>query len=153
MHAMAGAEHHVLPSSHDPLLVVLSILIATLASFTALDLGNRIKASSGTSRIRWLIGGAFSLGIGIWSMHFTAMLAFDMTMPISYDVPIVALSVLVAVAASAWALHIIARERVTSLELVGVSTLLGGAIAGMHYLGTGIPRPEHRLDERAVRAP
>lgn len=72
--------------------VVLSVLIAITASYTALDLAGRVTASRGRARLVWLIGGATSMGIGIWSMHFIGMLAFSLPVPIRYDWPTVLLS-------------------------------------------------------------
>ena len=64
--------------SYDYRLVVLSVLIAILASYTALDLAGRVTASWGWPRLAWLISGATSMGIGIWSMHYIGMLAFGL---------------------------------------------------------------------------
>ena len=49
-----------------------------VASYTALSLANRIRASHGWMRRLWLTAAAVALGGGIWSMHFVAMLAFSM---------------------------------------------------------------------------
>ena len=61
--------------SYNYWLVVLSVLVATLASYTALDLTSRITASKGRAAKLWLLGGAFSMGTGIWSMHFIGTIA------------------------------------------------------------------------------
>lgn len=74
-------------ATYNPWLVALSVIIAVLASYTALDLASRLAASKGRTAMLWLIGGAFSMGIGIWSMHFIGMLAFHLPIPLSYDVP------------------------------------------------------------------
>jgi NO-binding membrane sensor protein with MHYT domain len=65
-------------ASWNPGLVLLSYVVAIFASYTALDLAGRVSAYSGRGRALWLAGGAFAMGTGIWSMHFTGMLAFDM---------------------------------------------------------------------------
>src|SRR5438309_629051 len=54
-------------------LVLLSVVIATGASYTALDLAGRIRVSSGRTRLAWLILAAVTMGGGIWSMHFVAL--------------------------------------------------------------------------------
>ena len=59
----------ILAGSYDYRLVALSLLIATLASYTALDLGARVTASHGRLRFVWLTGGAAAMGMGIWCMH------------------------------------------------------------------------------------
>ncbi|MGI9175291.1 MAG: MHYT domain-containing protein, partial [Rhodothermales bacterium] len=64
--------------SYNPVLVLLSYLIAVLASYTALVLARRVAQSTGRSLWCWLGAGALAMGIGIWSMHFVGMLAFSM---------------------------------------------------------------------------
>src|SRR3954449_9012741 len=72
--------------TYDPYLVALSILVASFASYTALDLGGRVAAARGLARRIWLVTAAVTMGAGIWSMHFIGMLAFIMPMPMSYDI-------------------------------------------------------------------
>ena len=62
--------------TYNPYLVALSFAVACFASYTALDLGGRIRASHGWARRAWLATAALAMGGGIWSMHFIAMLAF-----------------------------------------------------------------------------
>ncbi len=83
----------------DLRLVVLSYVIAVFASYTALDLAGRVVATSGRVRRMWLTGGAFAMGTGIWAMHFTGMQAFQMRMPVTYDVLGTLLSMAIAIAA------------------------------------------------------
>src|SRR5258706_13207170 len=80
-----GATPMAVTGTHDPYLVVLSILVATFASYTALDLGGRVAVARGLARRTWLAAAAITMGGGIWSMHFIAMLALVMPMPLSYD--------------------------------------------------------------------
>src|SRR5260370_18114204 len=76
----------VVPGTYDPYLVALSILVACLASYTALDLGRHVEAARGLARRVWLVAAAIAMGGGIWSMHFIGMLAFVMPTPMSYDI-------------------------------------------------------------------
>src|SRR3954447_25115704 len=85
------------PGAHDAALVVLSIVIATVASYTALDLAGRLQAATGAFRYVWLATAAIAMGGGIWSMHFVAMLAFSMPMEISYDLDLTLLSLLLPI--------------------------------------------------------
>lgn len=124
--------HH----DHNPLLVILSILIAIFASYTALDLANSLSVSRGRARLVWLFGGSMAMGVGIWSMHFIGMLAFSLPgIDIYYDVPLLILSILVAILASALALQIVSGDVPTTKAYVGGSLTMGAAIAGMHYIG------------------
>jgi PAS domain S-box-containing protein len=125
----------VIHGFYDYRLVLESILIAMGASFVALDLAGRTTAAIGRARRLWLSGGALAMGFGIWSMHYTGMLAFRMAMPVLYDVPTVVVSLLAAVFASAVALYLVSRDRLTARDLAAGSVVMGLAIAGMHYIG------------------
>ncbi len=50
-------------------LVLVSLLVAILASYTALTLALRIRDASRAAAPAWLLGGGFAMGVGIWSMH------------------------------------------------------------------------------------
>ncbi|WP_420237475.1 MHYT domain-containing protein [Telmatobacter bradus] len=99
---------------YDYRLVALSLAVAIVTSYTALDLAGRVAANRGTSRVVWLTGGALSTGSGIWCMHYTGMLAFLLPIRVSYHVPTVAFSLL----ASILALYIVSRTPMTSLHVV-----------------------------------
>lgn len=121
--------------TYTPALVVLSVYIAMHASYAALDLAGRVQASVGRARAIWILGGAVAMGIGIWSMHFVAMLAFHLPTQIAYSAPLVVLSVAVAIAASAFALWTASRPNITRASLGAAAVAMGIAIAGMHYIG------------------
>jgi diguanylate cyclase len=116
-------------------LVLLSLLVASFASYTALDLGTRITASKGRAARVWLVGGAFAMGTGIWSMHFIGMLAFSLPIPLGYDVPITLLSMLIAVVVSGFALYTVTRDNLGRSRLLTGAVLMGIGIAFMHYTG------------------
>ena len=116
-------------------LVVLSVVIAILSSYTALDLAGRIYASSGRTRAIWLFGVALAMGIGIWSMHFVGMLALSLPTHVDYGLPHLAASMAFAIGAAAFALWIAVRPSVRQLKLVAAAVVMGIAIAGMHYIG------------------
>lgn len=119
-----------------PSFVVLSVVVAMLASYVALNLAHSINATKGRARAYWLAGGALAMGVGIWSMHFIGMLAFEMPgMEMAYDVPLMTLSVVVAVGASAIALFIVGQASVPMTSLIAGGVAMAAAIAGMHYIG------------------
>ncbi len=123
--------------SYDFWLVLLSILIAVFASGVALDLASRVSATQGSkAAVYWLTGGALSMGTGIWSMHFIGMLALRLPMPMSYDVSITLLSLLIAIIVSGFALYVVASSATLGvLRLLGAGVLMGIGIASMHYVG------------------
>ncbi|MDB5901701.1 MAG: hypothetical protein JWM26_579 [Betaproteobacteria bacterium] len=116
-------------------LVVISVLVAILASYTALDLATRISASRGRAARAWLIGGAFSMGSGIWSMHFLGMLAFSLPVPLGYDLPITLLSMVIAVVVSGFALHVVSQDSLSLRKLAIGGVIMGLGICSMHYTG------------------
>ena len=125
----------VLVGLYDYRLVVFSVLLAILASYVALDLAARVTVARGRERHAWLAGGAISMGLGIWSMHFVGMLAFRLPTPVRYFLPTVLLSLLAAILASAVALYLAGRRRFGRREALVGSLLMGGGIAATHYLG------------------
>ncbi|MBT8079746.1 MAG: hypothetical protein KJO31_14295, partial [Gammaproteobacteria bacterium] len=127
--------HAPMQGSYNLWLVALSYLVAVVASYTALELSRRVSHSRGSAATAWLTAGAISMGIGIWTMHFIGMLAFNLPMALNYDVGITLLSLLVGMAASAFAIFVASRKK-NSLVRIAVSGLvLGVGIAAMHYTG------------------
>src|SRR5262245_44483547 len=113
MQAVA-ASNPVLLGSYDYRLVALSVVIAIVAAYAGLDLAGRISSSRvRIHRLVWLAGGAFAMGLGIWSMHYIGMLAFRLPIPVLYDWPTVALSLIAAVFASAIALFVASSKRMS----------------------------------------
>jgi NO-binding membrane sensor protein with MHYT domain len=127
-------------ASWDPGLVLLSYVVAVLASYTALDLAGRVAAYSGWGRALWLAGGAFAMGTGIWSMHFTGMLAFNIGMHVAYRVPLTLLSIIIAIAASGLALFVASRGYVGAVSLLVAGPIMGIGIVSMHYVGMAAMR-------------
>jgi PAS domain S-box-containing protein len=130
----------------NPFLVSLSFLVAIFASYVALNLANSVARTVGWMRAVWLAAGAVAMGIGIWSMHFVGMLAFEMPgMVMAYDVPLMILSVVVAILASWLALYIVSRDRTKRGAVVAGGVAMAVAIAGMHYIGMHSMRMEARI--------
>jgi NO-binding membrane sensor protein with MHYT domain len=129
-------HHHT--AFHDPVLVALSILIAALTSYTALDLATRMRAASGRIRRAWLAAAAIAMGGGIWSMHFVGMLAFSLPgIEISYDPFLTLLSLVIPIVVAAAAFALVGlRRRV----LLASGFAMGLGISGMHYMGMSAMR-------------
>ena len=121
--------------SHDMSLVVVSFVIVFMTSLTALDIVRRVNLSIGWRRKAWLLSGSVAMGIGIWSMHFIAMLAFELSVPIAYNNNLVALSVIVAIVASLCGLYFGSKTDANSTKLVVGGMIMGIGISGMHYIG------------------
>jgi diguanylate cyclase (GGDEF)-like protein/PAS domain S-box-containing protein len=135
-----GRHHMVMSGFYDFRLVALSVAVAMLASFAALDLAGRITASDRKSRVFWLWGGATALGLGIWTMHYVGMLAYRMPMPVWYHVPTVIVSLMAAIAASAIALFTVSRPSMSVWQTILGGVTMGSGIAAMHYIGMAAMR-------------
>ncbi|WP_407290814.1 putative bifunctional diguanylate cyclase/phosphodiesterase [Stutzerimonas zhaodongensis] len=125
----------MLVGSYNEILVFFSFVVAMLASYTALDMAGRVATSAGRAARWWLLGGAFSMGLGIWSMHFIGMLAFDLPIPLGYDPLITAGSLLISIGASALALWLVCQSELPWNRLVQGALLIGAGISAMHYSG------------------
>ena len=60
-------------------LVFLSVVVATAGAYVAVEIAKSVRESTGGLRTLWNAGGALAMGLGIWSMHFVAMLALRVT--------------------------------------------------------------------------
>lgn len=125
----------MLESSYNEVLVACSIIIAILASYTALNMASRVTNAAGRPAVLWLIGGSIAMGFGIWSMHFIGMLAFRLPIELGYDVPLTLLSLLIAIACSAFALYLVCQDTLPWSRLVAGGLLMGLGVASMHYIG------------------
>ena len=92
-------SRNALVGVYDYRLVTLSVLIAMLASYAALDVGGRVTASRRPLRMFWLAGGSATMGLGIWATHYIGMLAWDLPVAVLYDWPTVLVSLVAAVLA------------------------------------------------------
>jgi diguanylate cyclase (GGDEF)-like protein len=124
-----------LTSGYDFHLVALSVVIAIAGAYVGLTLSERVAKHHGQSRYLWLIGGAIAFGSSVWAMHFTGMLAFRLPVDVSYDIPIVVLSLVVAMLAAGVALFTVSRPQMTWRSSLGGAVAMGGGIGSMHYIG------------------
>jgi PAS domain S-box-containing protein len=120
---------------YDWILFSLSYVVAVFASYVALGLVSRMREEE-NPRIRryWLAGGAFTLGAGIWAMHFIGLLAFIMPVLTEYDVIWTFASLITAILVSGLALFIL-QKNYTRVRLAMGGVLIGLGVATMHYMG------------------
>jgi diguanylate cyclase (GGDEF)-like protein len=125
----------MLVSSYNSLYVLFSLIVAILASYTALNMAGRVTRTKGKASALWLAGGSFAMGIGIWSMHFIGMLAFQLPIELGYDLVLTGLSLLIAIVSSAFALWLVCQKELPLPMLLLGAVLMGIGIAAMHYTG------------------
>jgi PAS domain S-box-containing protein len=130
---------------HDKWLVWLSYVVAAFASYTALHLTDRIRSAPAKGiRAIWLAIAGTSMGCGIFAMHFIAMLAVRISIPVQYDITETILSAVFAVVASGIAFHFSNRRGRNHAGLAVGAVILGSGIGLMHYTGMAALRmPAH----------
>ena len=135
---------------HDHYLIypLLSCLVAVFGSWTALDLFRRARSHDGKVQAQWVGLSAVAMGVSIWSMHFVAMLGFDPGAPVSYDLGLTVLSLLLAVAGTAFAFIVCSAPEAPRIRLFAGGAIMGLSIGGMHYLGMFALRAAVALDYR-----
>ena len=135
----------------DRSLVLVSILVAVLASYTALSMAARVASAGGRQRTIWTAGGALAMSIGIWAMHFIGMLALRLPIPVGYDVGLTAGSWLLALAASWIALRVVSQSRLPLGRLAAGAVIMGGGINAMHYAGMAAMRMYPEISYEPLR--
>ncbi|CRM67969.1 MULTISPECIES: putative bifunctional diguanylate cyclase/phosphodiesterase [Pseudomonas] len=136
----------MLISSYSPALVAISLCVAILASYTALDLTGRIATAKGRTVYLWIAGGALAMGVGVWSMHFIGMLALRLPFALGFDAGITALSLLIAVLSSGFALWLVSQPRLPVWQLAFGALIMGAGISCMHYTGMAAMRMTPGID-------
>jgi NO-binding membrane sensor protein with MHYT domain len=132
--------------THDYWLILLSIIVAIIASFVALDLvSSLVPSRRRKDKKYWLAGGAIALGTGIWSMHFIGILAYRLPIDVPYDIRFIVLSILVAIIVSGFGLVFGSRESLGTSGLVGGGLLVGIGIVSMNYIGLEAMQVEPRI--------
>jgi signal transduction histidine kinase len=129
-------------ATHDPGLVMLSYVVACFAAYTAMDFAGRVVETCATPRAarRWLTGGACAMGTGIWGMHFIAMLAYRIPIPVHYDAGITVFSLAVGILLSGFALKVVTRASLPVPRLLAGGAVMGLGVVIMHYTGMAAMR-------------
>lgn len=112
-----------------------SLVLAVFASFVGLSLASRIPHVKDRFLWYWGLSGSVSMGLGIWAMHFVGMLAFHLSIPVSYDIGLTALSAVMAICTSALALYTARTGKESEWAFIIATLLMATGIAGMHYTG------------------
>jgi diguanylate cyclase len=123
--------------SYDPMLVMLSIVVAITGALTGLAVTTGYDRGGARNYVSALIKGAVIIGGSIWSMHFIAMLAVRMPVVVNYNFVETISSLYIAILGTGLGLYIVSRRRLGAMSVLGGGVLMGAAIGGMHYLGMG----------------
>ncbi|WP_214731966.1 EAL domain-containing protein [Exiguobacterium sp. s195] len=121
-------------TSHNGFLMILAFLIASVSALMALELAKRVTGGMTTSHRIWILFGGTTLGLGIWSMHFVAMLGHASLHESTYSIWLIIGSMIPAIAGCILSFGLISRKT-TWMTLLQSSGLMGFGIVSMHYIG------------------
>lgn len=127
--AMLGFTVTDMPINYDIPQTVLSALVAVVVVAIGLFL-----VGFGGNRPLWLLSGGVVAGLGVAAMHYMGIAAMRMTGHMEFSLPVVGVSVLVAIVAATAALWLSANVRGRPAT-VGAALIMGVAVSGMHYTG------------------
>ncbi|WP_312096024.1 EAL domain-containing protein [Niallia sp.] len=116
-------------------IIVLSVFIACLASYTSLSMNERIVYHSFFHRYIWLGLASITMGFGIWSMHFIGMSAAMLPIEMSFNIPLTILSIVPAILATFLAFSISSKAKKSSKSIGFAGIFMGIGISCMHYIG------------------
>ncbi|POF34852.1 putative bifunctional diguanylate cyclase/phosphodiesterase [Roseibium marinum] len=119
---------------HDPLFVILAVIILTVGAVLTMRLYTRVRRTQGNLKYMWLLLCGLIAGGTIWSTHFVAMIAYESPFILGYDPGMTAISLLVAVSGATAGLLISSVTRRSMLIEVG-GLVFGASIAIMHFIG------------------
>jgi diguanylate cyclase (GGDEF)-like protein len=122
---------------HDVRLVIVAALICTVAALTVFTILQHARLSSKRSA-NWIALAGLVAGVGVWSTHFIAMLAYDPGVPIRYDLPLTVASAAAAIVVSGVGWWFCLRRGVQNAILSGLVVAAG--ICAMHYSGMAAVR-------------
>jgi NO-binding membrane sensor protein with MHYT domain len=138
---------HVNNFAYGALNPALAYVASCIGCFLGLRCTTRARASRGRARAFWLAIAALAIGImGIWVMHFIAMLGF--TIPgqsIRYNVPVTVLSMLIAITVVGAGLFIVGYSKGGAGPLLLGGVAIGCGVASMHYVGMAAIRAQDAL--------
>jgi signal transduction histidine kinase/NO-binding membrane sensor protein with MHYT domain/ActR/RegA family two-component response regulator len=123
---------------HDLRFVALAALICVVAAVSAFGFYRAARRSPKT-RLAWITLTGLVGGSGIWATHFVAMLAYEPTLNIHFDLPLTAASWVVAVVGVAAGFALASWLRGLPGRIAG-GTLVGLSIGGMHFIGMAAVR-------------
>ncbi|MFF2895904.1 MHYT domain-containing protein [Streptomyces sp. NPDC057966] len=137
--------------SYGAVTPVAAFLMACLGAALGLRCTNRSLRTERSFKAGWLALGATSIGSGIWTMHFIAMMGFSVDgVTIGYDMPITFASLGVAVAMVGVGIFIVGYRGATRMALVTGGTITGLGVATMHYLGMAGMRLDGQFEYETV---
>lgn len=122
---------------HQLSYAIFSLIVAILGSWTSLEIQRQVEMHKGGVRMYWLFATAIAMGLSIWTGNYIALLGYDVGVPITYDLPLTAGSLLMAVGGTAIAFVAVQASRPTITRIAMGGLCMGASIALSNYLAMG----------------
>jgi PAS domain S-box-containing protein len=123
----------IVPTYHS-LLAWIAGLLAVCAGFALFPTLERVRsAPTLMSRRAWLLGGAFTMGVGFWGTQNMALIGMELPTAFSYRMSTGALALLPVVGGCAMAIHVLAEPSRSLRRLTLGALSLAAGMAAMHY--------------------
>ncbi|MCL7928681.1 EAL domain-containing protein [Halomonas llamarensis] len=136
---------------HDSFLVLVSWLVALAASYAGLDIIKLVRKGSNPAwRRGWLCAGASAMGLGVWSMHFIGMHAYQLDFPVSHAPGLTLMSIVPAILGSFSVMVALSPNKPSHRALLLAGVGLGAGIGLMHYSGMAAMRMPAELHHAPV---
>ncbi|RFU65350.1 PAS domain S-box protein [Peribacillus glennii] len=120
--------------STNPILLLVAIILTFIATYTALDLLTMLRTAERHKRFLFL-GASFSMGIGIWTLNFIGVLAFDLSGAARYNLPIALLSIVLGIALASMGFFSVTNIRIRLSNVCICSLLLTVALLSNYVIG------------------
>lgn len=133
-----SAEHNldnIITGQYNTSMVVLSFVVAIISAYVTFSYSERYKLSQGNIKLAWLFFGSLVMGMGVWSVHFIGMLAYQVPIVMNYNLTITIASMLPAILAASAMIKTISKKNIDKKTAIKGGILMGGGIGAMHYSG------------------
>lgn len=129
---------------HEPGLIVLAAAVCLISAYACMGLLRHAKRANDKKRSIWIAIAALTVGFGIWTTHFVAMVAFKPGFEIVYDVGLTVTSLAIAIIVCGVGIYVSARSVSVWDHALG-GAVVGLAISVMHYTGMSASQMEGAL--------
>lgn len=130
------AVPQIMSPGYDLTLVGVSFLLSAFGAYAALAASTLVRGAQGrVDRLNAAFAGIALGGVGIWSMHFIGMMAWQPGVAVGYGLAGTLVSLVVAVGASSFALGYMASARFSYRRLAVAGPAAGLGVSVMHFMG------------------
>jgi diguanylate cyclase len=125
----------------DPTILLLSLFIGIASFYLSFDLIERLNDEITPHNKTWTLIGTFSLGLGIWTMHFFGMFAFNMADKFGQNYLLTTLSITFALLCSYIVIKLNCKVKKKKYYLILSGAILSFSVMSLHFFSMG----EHKL--------